>query len=273
MTTKKKNTPSDPESKANPGGRAEMRAERVAELCSSLSLTESYNAIYRFRDSLDDALVAIDKFVSEAKRVSDELRQEGFDIPADFLNTWANEKTALTSAVFHKAAQVVVDVVFSALITGSPTHVRKLERILFERGPGRAEWVRLCSIYRGRLRDEPLPLSLLELPSEDYDPWLSKVLGDSRLRFAQSLVDLLTRIDGRAEALTPRKVVEAAEGHTRSDAGFAARLACMCSAFDYDWEAEVEKQPEDEKDRKKAQEDVQDRAQRAFTKAMREEAT
>ncbi len=259
MTTKKKNSRSDRENKPNLDEKTELRAERIAELSSSVSFTESYNAIHRFRDSLDDALVAIDNFASGARRVSHELRQEGFDVEADFLSTWANMKTPLTTNAFRKAAQMVVDVVFIALVTGSRKNLLDLERILSDRGPGRTEWVRLCSTYRELLRDEPLPFSFWAPPSQNYDPWLSDILGDNRLFLAQRLIGLLTRIDGCAEALTPKQVVELAE-NSRTDAGFAATLALMCKGFGYDWEAELEKQPEEDKNPKKAQEIVQDRA-------------
>jgi len=262
MTTKKKNTPSDHKSKA------EVEAQRVAELWgpSSPNFSEMLETLLRFRDGLDDALVAVDRFVSEAKRVSDELRKEGSDMAADLLSGLANERAGVTSVKFYKDAQRVVDVVFSALLTGSPTHLHELERVLFDRGRGRAEWLRLCSSYR-----ELLITSLWRPSSEDHDVGLLEILEHDGIRVSQRLIDLLTQIDDRAEALVAKQVREVAATKT-TETGFAAKLACMCKAFNYDWEAEAEKQPEGEKDPKKAQEDVQDKAQRAFARVVKKEA-
>jgi hypothetical protein len=235
MTTEKKNSPSDQQSKA------ELDAQRVAQAWPSAptNAREWLEAALQFRDSLDHAIEAVQKSVSEAHKACGKLRDGGSDMAADLLEELAKERERITQPAFRKAAQRVVDVVFDALVSGSPGHVYELERALFSSGRGRAEWGRLCSFYGELLRN-----ALRRSSSGD--------LSDVR-RLSAMLVHRLGQIDEDAKPLTVEQVIEAAKGKTRKASGFAGRLASDCGAFGYG--------PGD-----------QEKAQRAFRKAM-EEAT
>jgi len=241
MTTKKKDTPSDRESKADSFDderREAMRqAQRADEIRASSAPTmkEIFSAFERFRSSFKDALEAVDGFVSESKRVSDELRKEDCESKADSLSGWADEWAEVTSQEFRDAATGLVDLVRNALVTGYPVHVLTVAKRLRLRG--KAEWGRLCDSLRYALRTDSQALSAEQ--------------SEGLQLFAVTLIDSLKEIDGRAEHLTPEQVVKAANNkRTTKGSGFAAELACMCGAWEY--------KPDD-----------QVKAQQAITQAMR----
>jgi hypothetical protein len=233
MTTKKKDTPNDHGSKDDSFREAQRQEQRARELWvrSSPTMKEMFAAFDRFRASLDDALAAVDGFVSESERVSGELRKEQCEPTADALDGWADEWREVTKPAFHKAATGIVDLVYSALRTGYPRHVLKVETPLLERGL--AEWGRLCASQRYVLRTD------------------SPEQREASQPFAAELIKELERIKDQAEGLTVEQVIEAANNRrTTTGEGFAAELACMCGAFKYG--------PKD-----------QEKAQDAIRKAMR----
>jgi hypothetical protein len=217
MTTKKKNSPSDRESKAESFREAQRQDQRVEELWgrSSPTMKKMFAAFEQFRTSFDKALADVDGFVSESERVSGELRKEQCEAKADALDGWADEWAEVTSKEFREASTGIVDLVRDALVTGYPDHVLTLAKRLRLRG--RAEWGRLCESQRYVLRTVSPP----------------KKVRKTLKAFAKTLIGDLKQIDDRAASLRVEQVVEAANGRTETGSGFAAELACICGAFDY----------------------------------------
>jgi len=232
MTTKKKNSPSERKGKTGSFQEAQRQDQRVGELWnpSSPTMKDMFATFRRLRISLDAALAAVDGFVSESKRVADQLRKEDRESIANSLSGWADEWAGVTTPAFRKAATGIVELVYSALVNGYPVHVLEVERPLL--GRDRAEWGRLCASQRYLLQTDGTEQHEADQP------------------FAVELIHELRRIDDRAKGLKVGQVIEAANGRTKTGSGFAAELACLSGAFDY--------RPED-----------QEKAQVAIAKAMK----
>jgi hypothetical protein len=220
MATKKKDIPTDPESKADSFHEAQRQDQRAGELWdrSSPTMQDMFAAVEDFRNSFDAAQKAVDGFVAESKRVSAELRREQCEARAETFARWADDWAGVTSPAFEKAAKGIVDLVHSALIHGYPDLVLKAEGPILDRGLG--QWGTLCDAQRALLRTDAQVLS----PDQR----------GARRSFAISLIDGLKRIHESAAGLTLEQVIEAANNRrTTTGAGFAAELACMCGAFGY----------------------------------------
>jgi hypothetical protein len=176
-------------------------------------MDDMFEAFTQLRLSLNTAFAAADGFVAESRRVSDELRKEGCDVKANSLAGWADEWEPVTTPLFRKAATGIVELVSSAFINAYPVHVLEVERPLL--GRDRAEWGRLCTSQR----------YLFELEDQERS--------EGREPFAIELIDELTTIDDHAEVLTVEQIIEAATGSTTTGSGFAAKLACLCGAWEY----------------------------------------
>jgi hypothetical protein len=134
------------------------------------------------------------------------------------LAEWADEWSKVTSKEFRVGATKLVDLVRDALVTGYPDHVVMMAKRI--RSRHLAEWGRLCRSARYALRTDT--------------PILSEEQIQGRRLFAASLIEDLTRIDGRAEKFKADQVIEVANNKKMTtDAGFAGKLACMCGALEY----------------------------------------
>jgi len=211
MTTKKKDSPSASDSKTESSSEGQRQEQRTEDAFPPFD--EMANAVERFRNSFSDALHAVDRVVSESRRLACQLREEHSEAEADTFDEMADLWEAVASQEFRDAATGVVDLVDRALVAGHPDNVLKMGRRL--RLYDRAEWARIC---------ESLHVSLAGRPKNRSDnaPWP-----------VNDLMNELKEIDSRAGNLGFQQLVEARRS-APTPARLAAKLACQCGAFDYE---------------------------------------